>query len=120
MNAPEVVPREVNRDRCRVILNLLTEGIRQPSKSPHRHAHRKVRPLNVGRADVFRIGAADHFRLLATDAHGGAVTRGVGTIRAIDFVKDRVIDIARKGIDHSIQVNFQTIRGQLHAVRETA
>ena len=55
MDSAEIVMKEIQRDLMTVILNLLAERIRQPGKPPHRHPHREVRPLVVGRTDVARI-----------------------------------------------------------------
>lgn len=49
---------EVDRDRMGVVLDLLAEGVRQSSEVADRHPHCEVLALNVGRADVPRIGIA--------------------------------------------------------------
>jgi hypothetical protein len=56
-------------------LHLLAEGARQSREPAHRHPHRQVLALHVGRGDVLPIGIARHSLDLAADARGGAIAR---------------------------------------------
>src|SRR5271165_6878966 len=60
VNPAEVVVHVVQRNGVAVVLQLLTESIRQPREAPHGHAHRKVLALNKRCADVLRVGVAHH------------------------------------------------------------
>src|SRR6266567_1317713 len=61
MNPREVVVHVKQGDHSDVILNLLTEGVRQSCKSPHVHPHVEILSLNVAGRYVLLIGRADHF-----------------------------------------------------------
>jgi hypothetical protein len=67
-----------------MVLKLLGKGIRQVSEAAHRHSHRQVRALDVGRADILLVGGSEYFMLLAADARRWAVTGRVGATRAVD------------------------------------
>jgi hypothetical protein len=54
----KLYPERIERDHERVIFELLAERVREAGKAPHRHPHRQVRPLRIGRADVLRVGVA--------------------------------------------------------------
>ena len=58
-----------------MVLDLLGEGVCQPRKPPHRHAHGEVLPFNVGRADVPGVRVASLYLRLDPDALAGAVAR---------------------------------------------
>jgi hypothetical protein len=60
MDADEVVPERIERDHVRVVFEFLAGCIRQPGEPPHCHPHRQVRPFDVGRADMLRIGVAGY------------------------------------------------------------
>ena len=64
----------------------------------------EIGALHVGCADVLRIGRAVHFDLVATDARCGAIAGAVGTLDAIDFVENRVVDVVSKRIVHGVHV----------------
>src|SRR5260221_7979869 len=61
------------------------EGVRQPGTPAHRHPHREVLPLDVGRVDVLRVRRAGHFLRLAPKADGRAVTLLRVVVRAVDL-----------------------------------
>jgi len=50
--ANEVMPDRVERDHVSVVLELLGECIREPSKAPHGHPHCEIVALYVGLAHV--------------------------------------------------------------------
>jgi hypothetical protein len=62
MNAAENIIREV-QSYCRFQMRqLLAERIGEPRKSPHRHSHSQVLPLDERSADLVRTGIAlSHF-----------------------------------------------------------
>ena len=95
MQAYEIVEREVERKGVKMVLDLLGKGVGQPSETPHSHAHRKVRPLDVRRADMFALRMARHARLAASHTLGRAVASdrvlGAGTI---DFDEHSLVDVA--------------------------
>jgi hypothetical protein len=70
MDTNEIVVHEVNCDRMSVVLNLLRECIGEPDKAPDRHSHCEILALDVGRADVPRIGIAGNFVHARPDAFG--------------------------------------------------
>jgi hypothetical protein len=51
---------EVERQGVDVVVHLLAESIGQPAEPLHRHPHREVMPLDMGRADMAMIGFADY------------------------------------------------------------
>jgi hypothetical protein len=75
----------VNGNRVLVVLNLLTESIRQPSEARHRHAHREVLAFNVAGRNVLGIGTASDNDFTASDALCWAVGRFAFPIRTIEL-----------------------------------
>ena len=57
MSAAQIVMRDIQRDRCNVIIQLFREAISQPSEPALAHAQRKVLPLNIAGRNVL-IGLA--------------------------------------------------------------
>src|SRR5258708_34225560 len=53
-----------------VVLQLLCECIRQPSKAAHSHPHIEVLPFNVGRADMLAVRVAFYRHLRARELAG--------------------------------------------------
>jgi hypothetical protein len=85
MNPAEVVEREVQCERCPVILPFLAEAVRQSSESANRHAHCEVLALYVRRADSCRIGLADDWDDLR--AHHFSGTVAVSAKESAEFLK---------------------------------
>jgi hypothetical protein len=56
MDANEIVMHVKQRERVCLVLDLLTERVRQAREAAHVHPHVQILPFNVARADVFRIG----------------------------------------------------------------
>jgi hypothetical protein len=52
MSAAQIVMRDIQRDRCNVIIRLLWEAIGKAREPAAAHAQRKVLPLNVARWNV--------------------------------------------------------------------
>jgi hypothetical protein len=75
VDSGEIVVYGVDRNHRRVILNFLTESVRQSRKAPHAHSHAQVVALYIGRAYVLRVWiAADRFHLTA-DARSWRIPR---------------------------------------------
>src|SRR5205823_4690330 len=120
VNAAVIIVYVVQRDRGDVILNLLTEGISQPSEAPHRHTHGEILPLDIACADMLRIWIAKAHNFVAAVADGGAVA--LLAFRCIPEMlhKLRVIDIIREGVNDRVQVNLVSVAGKLDAIRKAA
>jgi hypothetical protein len=73
MNSREVVVHVEQRQRRDVVVQLLTEGVRQPRKAPHVHSHVQVLPLDITRADVSRVGLTNYFDALGAQTLRRAV-----------------------------------------------
>jgi hypothetical protein len=84
VDAYEIVKRGVQREGTEMVLKLFGEGIGQPREAAHPHAHRKVRPLDVRRADVFALRMTRNAGVAASDALGRAIapdrSLGAGTV----------------------------------------
>jgi hypothetical protein len=81
MNPRKAVVHMEQRNRRHVILNLLTEGIRQPCKAPHVHSHVEVLSLGVVGRNVFLIGRAYNL-----DALGALTLRRVVALLCLRIV----------------------------------
>jgi hypothetical protein len=97
MNPDKVVMHYVNRDGGNVIFEFLGKPIREPSESPHRHAHREVLALHKASADMPRVGIASYFLALTTQALSGAVALLPLRRVSIDLHKLGIVNIATKG-----------------------
>src|SRR5262245_50643455 len=58
MDADEIIVHREQRDRVRVILDLLREGIREPGEATGVHPDVPVAPLAIRRADVLGVRVA--------------------------------------------------------------
>jgi hypothetical protein len=89
-----------------MVFDLLGKGIRQPRETAHLHAHRKVRPLDVRRADMLALRVSRNARLLAANALGGTVATD-RALRAgtIDFDEHAVVDIAAECLANGIKID---------------
>ena len=89
-----------------MVLEFLGEGIGKASETPHSHAHRKVRPLDVRRADMLALRVSRNARLLASNALGGTVaTDRALRARTIDFDEHPVVDIVAECLANGIQID---------------
>ena len=50
MHATEVVVHMKQREHSDVIIELLAEGVRQPSEPPHIHPHVEILPFDIGQS----------------------------------------------------------------------
>jgi hypothetical protein len=110
----EIVPNCIERDHVRVIFELLAEGIRKHSETAHRHPHRWVRPLDVTRADVLRVGVTGNLVPPRADAFGRAIATGgfLSDCRgAIELDQDAVIDISAERLSDGPEIRAMLIRG---------
>ena len=120
MNAAEIVVHMKQSQHSDVIFELLTEGIGQPGEAPHVHPHVEIRPLNVRRADVLRIGRTNDRLSLGTKTLCRAVTGSSLGIVSVDLDQLRVVNVIGEGIRYGGQVHLVPIRSQLHPIRQTA
>ena len=58
MDPDEIVPEGIERDHVSVVFEFFAERVGQSGEPAHRHPHGEVRPLHVGRADVFGVRVA--------------------------------------------------------------
>ena len=63
-----IVMDGMNRNHCRVVLNLLWKDVRQSRESPHAHMHRQIVSFDIRRADMLGI------RISARGFHIAAAT----------------------------------------------
>ena len=73
MAAAEVVMSEVQRDGRAVVFQLFAKPVRQTGEPAHGHAERQILPLDMGSADLRRVGISADCDYLRTDDFGGAV-----------------------------------------------
>ena len=73
MDASKIVVHHVDCYSRAMVLDFLREAVREPCEAAHAHTHRKIRPFDIARADVFRIGIAHDCFALAADAVSGAI-----------------------------------------------
>src|ERR1035437_580766 len=83
VDTAEVVVHVVKSNRGRVVLNLLTEAIRQTSEATHAHSHGEILPFNVAGGHMRSIGVTTDGRLASADALGRAVAGFTRTLCAI-------------------------------------
>ena len=67
VNPAEVIEGEVKRQGSPVVLKLAAKTIRQSRESADVRPHGQVLAFNMGSADSFRIGIADHWHFLRGD-----------------------------------------------------
>jgi hypothetical protein len=122
MNAAEIVVREVQSDSGFQVRQLLAERIREPRKTPHRHSHSQILPLNKRSADMTGIGITlSDFGYNPRDSR-----RGVPRIGAIElsviakhFRELREVAIRPEAFGHRDRVVVKPIGGELDAVGNT-
>ena len=68
-----VVVDGVKRDGTGMVLQLLREGVGQPSEATHAHSHREVVALDIAGRDVGGVRLTLDLPVLAADALRGAV-----------------------------------------------
>ena len=119
VNSHKTVVHHVERDRCRVILNLLGERVRQAGDAAHTHARCQILPFNVPGADVLRIGFADDRFFLAGSADRRAVPLLCFGIVAIDFYEPSVVYVFAECFYDGLEVRSQPVRRQLNTIRKS-
>lgn len=120
MDADEVAIHEMKGDRIRMIVDFLTESVRQASEAAHVHSHGKVLPLNVAGADVFGVRVSAHGFHVATDTNRWRVARLVFKRCAVNLVQLGVVHIGSKGALYCVQICLVTVGGDLYAILDSA
>ena len=120
MNLDEVVGKVPECNGSDMVLDLLREGISQPSEPANRHPHRQIMPLDIAGVDVLRVWVAGNCVALASQAHGGAVAPFRAFGYAVNLHQHRVVHIARKRLIDRLDVKLQSITSKLNAIRQTA
>lgn len=115
----EVVSEVAESNRRRVICEFLGEGISKSSKSPNRHANRKVVALDITSADVLRVWGTGNCVALTPETNGGAITFLSIFRNAIHLHQLGVVDIIAKCLIDCLGVKLQTIAGELDAIRQS-
>jgi hypothetical protein len=116
VDAAEVVVREVQPERCRVVLQLLGEGIGQAGEAADAHPHGQVGALDVAGRDVLGIGATldERLRRASADSRGVAVI----SLRALAVVLDQLREVhaPAEGILDRLEVHLVAVAGELDPV----
>ncbi|SRR5258708_6900980 len=121
MNPRKVIVHVKQGDHRNMVLDLLSEGIRQASEAPHVHSHVEILSLDVAGRNVLLIGLADHFDSLGAKTLRRAIPLlSLDRIVAIDLDQLRVINGGPKSIRDSRQIHLVAVRGQLDSVLEPA
>ena len=113
MAAAEVVMGEVQGDGRAVVFQLFAKPVRQTGEPAHGHAERQILPLDMGSADLRRIGVAADWDRLRTDDFGGAVPLFAFARSAIDLDEFGIIDAHPETVFDRIRVRVKTIAGKL-------
>ena len=111
MQPHKVVMREVKRDRCPMVIDLLRKGVRQPRKPAHAHSHCEVLPLNDACRDMPAVWRADNRRPFRADNVRGAIPPSPGGFSVVKFNCLPVIDIGSERGFYRFDVRGKGIRG---------
>jgi hypothetical protein len=126
MSPAKVVIGEVERERGIKVLPLLAERVRQTGQPPHAHAHRKVLPLDMRRADLLLIWVpVDRSWNRLSQARRTVAPCVFGNIEGIDLDQLRIVHalslvseyvsyggrIGRKSIGRELELPFRISRG---------
>src|ERR1035441_6159126 len=106
MDAHEVVVHMKQRDHSDVVIELLTEGVRQPSETPHVHSHIEVLAFHIAGADVLMVRGADDIHALGAKTLRRAVTGLSLGIVAVNLDQLRVIYSRSERIRNGCQVHL--------------
>ena len=90
-----------------------------PPIASHPSLGRKVPLIDVRRAGVVQVQVANGPLLVAPDALRRAVPGLVGRAADVDVVQDSGIDLSAEALLHRLNIRFQAVRRDLHAVGET-
>jgi len=121
MNTAEIVIREVQGDSGFEMRQLLTERIREPRKTPHRHSHGQVLPFHKRRADMVRVGVAlSNFGYNPRDAWWGVPPARAVILPEVakQFGELGEVYVRAEALRNGNGVVVQSIRGELHAVSD--
>jgi len=121
MNTAEIVIREVQGDSGFEMRKLLTERIREPRKTPHRHSHGQVLPFHKRRADMVRVGVAlSNFGYNPRDAWWGVPPARAVILPEVakQFGELGEVYVRAEALRNGNGVVVQSIRGELHAVSD--
>ena len=113
MAAAEVVMGEVQRNGRAVVFQLFAKPVRQTGEPAHGHAERQILPLDMGSADLRRVGIAADWDYLDADDFGGAVPLFSVARGAIDLDELGIIHTHSETVFHRIRVRGKTIAGKL-------
>jgi hypothetical protein len=98
-----------------VVLDLLGESVRQPSKTAHSHSEAEVRAFDVAGIDVLSLGLASDYVAFAADALSGAVTLLGFRIGPVCFDQLGIVYVPVKHLLDGFQISLQAIAGELDA-----
>src|ERR1039458_1972074 len=91
VDATEIIVREPQGNRSRMILYLLGKRISKSGESPDAHSHRKVLPLYETSTHMLGIGIAAHNLHVAANALRRGVSRFIVIRRTVNLLQLRVI-----------------------------
>jgi len=111
VNPAKVVVHEVKGHGSGKIVNLLGEGIGEPSEAPHLHPHREILALHVASRNVFGIRIAGKRRPSATGALRRAIARLRLTVIAVQLHQHGVGDLRAKRAVHCVGIGAVSICG---------
>lgn len=119
MNPAEVVVHVVERNRVLQVFSLLAERIRQAREAAHRHTHREILALNVGRGNVVVVRRTSDDGLACSHAN----RRTVAHVRtfwgcAVNLLQHPEINVGSEYIFNRMKVCLVAVRRKLDAVRE--
>src|ERR1035437_5069288 len=120
MNPDKVVVHMKQSNHRDVVVQLLTEGVRQASEPAHIHPHVEILTLHIAGADVFVVRRADDVYALGAQTLRRAVALLPFRIVAVDFHQLRVVNSLRESIGDGYQVHLVAIRGHLDSIRQAA
>lgn len=111
--ATKVVMGEMQSDGSAVIFQLFAKPVRQTGEPAHGHAERQVLSLDMGSADLRRVGIAADWDHFDADDFGGAVPLFTIARCAVYLDELRVIDAHPEAVFDRIRVCRKTIAGKL-------
>src|SRR6266481_2635486 len=121
MNTAEIVIREVQGDSGFQIAKFLRKGIGQSGKPSHLHSHGQILSFHKRRADIFLnrvplFNLGDRLKDWAWGVFGRVVMLAV---IAIEFYQLSEVNVCAKSSVNGVNVEPETIRGELHSLGET-
>jgi hypothetical protein len=95
-------------------------GVCEAGKSPHRHSHGQILPLDVAGGNVTRLRRSADFFVARPDDVRGAVARFTGALVSVNLHKQGIIHVTAKGVVNRVQIDAQAIGRQLNLAGESA